>query len=190
MGMTWTANLVYHAPLFTALNNVFPMLAVDPSNGNLYAAWSDAHTVSVSMSTDHGDTWSSPVVVNSGDAATAVFPAIAARNGLLDVAYYGTTATSKDDPTAVWNTYLAKSTDGVHFTQSVVSDHPNHVGPICTEGTGCVNPLVTRTMLDLFEISINSQGKAAVIFTDDTLATFVLNQVTYPLPQVIVGYEG
>src|SRR6266849_6603579 len=45
-GETWTAARVFHAPLNTALNNVFPTLAVDPTNGKLYAAWSDAHNVS------------------------------------------------------------------------------------------------------------------------------------------------
>ena len=40
----------------TALDNIFPALAVDPSNGTLYAAWSAAHTVSLSRSTDHGVT--------------------------------------------------------------------------------------------------------------------------------------
>lgn len=188
--LTWTASLVYKAPLFTALNNVFPALAVDPSNGHLFATWSDAHNVWVSTSTDEGSTWSAAVQVNSGDAVTAVFPAIAARNGLVDLAYYGTTASSKDDPSAVWNTYMASSTDGVHWSQNVVSDHPNHVGVICTEGTGCPNPFVTRTMLDLFEIAINANGKAAVIYTDDTLATYTSNGSTYPLPQVIVGYQS
>ena len=190
MGMTWKPTLVFKAPLFTALNNIFPALAVDPSNGHLFATWSDAHAVWVSMSTDHGSTWSTPVQVNSGDAVTAVFPAIAARDGLVDLAYYGTTAASKDNATAVWNTYLAASTDGLHWTQSLVSDHPNHVGVICTSGTGCANPLATRTMLDLFEIAINANGKAAVIYTDDTLATFTLNDTPYPLPQVIVGYQN
>lgn len=190
MGLTWTATRVFAAPVNSALNNVFPALAVDPSNGHLYASWSDAHNVWVSTSTDEGSGWSSPVQVNSGTAVTAVFPAIAARGGLIDLAYYGTTATSKDDPSAVWNTYMSQSTDGVTWTQSVVSDHPNHVGVICTSGTGCANPLVSRTMLDLFEIAINAQGKASVIYTDDTLATFVLNGVTYPLPQVIVGYQN
>lgn len=190
LGMTWTASLVFHAPLFTGLNNVFPMLAVDPSNGNVFAAWSDAHNVSLSMSTDHGTTWSNAAVVNSGNAVTAVFPAVAARNGLVDVAFYGTTASSKDDSSAVWNTYLAQTTDGVHFSQSVISGHPNHVGVICTSGTGCANPNITRTLLDLFEISINAQGKAVVVYTDDTLATFQQGGTTFPLPQVIVGYEN
>ncbi len=192
MGLTWRASLVFHAPLNTALNNVFPMLAVDPGNGNLFATWSDAHTVWASMSTDHGATWSSAVAVNRGAASTAIFPAIAARNGLVDLGYYATSASSKDDPSAVWNTYLAQSTDGTHWTQSVVSDHPNHIGVICTGGTGCPNPLVTRTLLDLFEISINAQGKVAVIYTDDTLTTFTPAGTTTvdPLPQVIVGYQN
>ncbi len=190
MGMSWTPTLVFAAPQNTALNNVFPALAVDPSSGHLFATWSDAHNVWVSMSSDAGSTWSPAVQVNSGNAVTAVFPAIAARQGLVDLAYYGTTASSKDDPSAVWNTYISQSTDGIHWSQSVVSDHPNHVGVICTEGTGCPNSLVTRTMLDLFEIAINAQGKAAVIYTDDTLATFVSNNATVPLPQVIVGYQN
>ncbi len=189
MGRTWTAHLVFTAPMFTGLNNVFPMLAVDPANGNLYAAWSDGHNVAVSTSTDQGNTWSAAATVNSGNAVTAIFPVIAARSGLVDVAYYGTTASSDSDPSAVWNTYMAQSQDAVHFAQSVVSAHPNHVGVICVNGTGCANPLVTRTLLDLFEIAINANGKAAVIYTDDTLATFVQNSVTYPLPQVIVGYQ-
>ncbi len=189
-GLTWSSSLVFHAPLNTALNNVFPALAVDPSNGNLYASWSDAHTVWASSSTEHGATWSAGVAVNTGNALTAVFPAIAARSGTIDLAYYGTTASSKDDLSAVWKTYMSTSTDGgATWKQAVVSSHANHVGAICTNGTGCVNPLVTRTLLDLFEIAINAQGKAAVIYTDDTLATFVLNGTTYPLPQVIVGYQ-
>ncbi len=189
MGMTWTAHLVFMAPQFTGLDNIFPMLAVDPANGNLYAAWSDGHNVDVSTSSDHGNTWSPAAQANSGNAATAIFPAIAARNGHVDVAYYGTAAGSDSDPGAVWNTYMAQSTDGVHFTQSVVSAHPNHVGVICTGGTSC-SLLVTRTLLDLFEISINTNGKAVVVYTDDTLATFVSGGVTYRLPQVIVGYQN
>lgn len=189
-GMSWSATLVFSVPSGVALNNVFPALAVDPSNGHLFASWSDAHSVWVSASSDMGSHWSAPVQVNTGAAVTAIFPAIAARGGLVDLAYYGTTASSKDDSSAVWNTYLSQSTDGgATWTQSVVSAHPNHVGVICTSGTGCVNPLVTRTLLDLFEVSINANGKAAVIYTDDTLATFVLNGTTFPLPQVIVGYQ-
>lgn len=189
-GLSWHPVLVYHAPVNTALNNIFPALAVDPKNGNLYAAWSDAHTVWFSASSDHGSSWSGAVAVNSGDAKTAVFPWVAAYNGKVDIVYYGTTAPSKDDATAVWNTYMAQTTDGgAHFTQVTVSDHPNHVGVVCTMGIAC--PRGTRNLLDLFEVAINPlNGKAAIIFTDDTLTTYNRSDGTVaPLPQVIVAQE-
>ncbi|HEX9340947.1 MAG TPA: sialidase family protein [Thermoplasmata archaeon] len=190
-GLTWQPTLVYHAAVNTALNNVFPALAVDPANGNLYAAWSDAHTVSFATSSDHGATWSSTVSVNSGSAVTAVFPWVAAYNGKVDIVYYGTTASSKDDSAAVWNTYLAQTTnDGASFVQSQVSEHPNHVGVICTFGTGCASG--TRNLLDLFEVAINPRnGKAAVIFVDDTLTTYTRSDGTVaPLPQVVAAWES
>ncbi len=190
MGVTWTPSLVFHAPVNTALNNVFPALAVDPITGNLFASWSDAHNVSMAASTDHGATWSQAHHVNTGDAVTAVFPAIAAYNHRVDLAFYSTRAASKDDPAAVWNATMAQSTDdGVHFTQVTVSAHPNHVGVICTFGTGCARG--TRNLLDLFEVAINPQnGKTATIFTDDTLTKYTRSDGTVArLPQVIVAWE-
>jgi hypothetical protein len=186
-GVTWTATLVFHAPLNTALNNVFPTLAVDPANGKLDAAWSDAHTVFYSTSSDQGMTWSQAVAVNIAPAKTAVFPWIAARNGTVDLVYYGTTASSKDDPSAVWNVYLAQTIDdGANFTQSLVSHTPNHVGVICTEGIAC--PSGTRNLLDLFKVAIDPLNfKAAVIYTDDTLTT---DSSGNPLPQVVLAQQN
>ena len=183
-GKSWTANLVAHYPLFTDLSNVFPSLAVDPSTGVLSAVWSDAHSVFFSTSNDQGTTWSTPVVVNVAPAVTAIFPWVSARNGKVDVVYYGTTAASKDDSSAPWNVYLAQTSDGgASFAQSRVSNTPNHVGVICTEGTGCAPG--TRNLLDLFQVAISSGGKAAVIYTDDTLTT----SVGQPLPQVVLAKQ-
>jgi hypothetical protein len=186
-GLHWTSTLVDHRPLFTALNNVFPALAVDPVNGRLSAAWSDAHGVFFSTSSDGGANWSTAVTVNIAPATTAVFPWLAARNGTIDLVYYGTTAASKDDSSAVWNTYLAQTTDsGASFTQSRVSNAPNHVGVICTEGTGCASG--TRNLLDLFEVAIDPlNGKAGVIYADDTLTVDASGN---PLPQVVVAYQN
>ena len=185
-GKSWTTTLVYTAPLFTALNNVFPAIAVDPANGNLYATWSDAHNVFISSSTDHGQTWSAPQTVNTGAAVTAVFPAIAARNGTVDLSYYGTTAGSKDDSSAVWNTYMAQSVSGGAFTQVQVTTHPNHVGQICTQGIACQPG--TRNLLDLFEVAIDpATGRAAIIYTDDTLTT---DSSGNPLPQVVLAQQN
>ena len=198
-GKTWTANLVFHAPLFTDFSNFFPALAVDPTNGKLYASWSDAHTVFFSASSDQGSHWTPAVAVNITPATTALFPWVAAYNGTVDVVYYGTLAASKDDPTAVWDTYMAQTTDdGANFVQSKVSNSSNHVGVICTLGTGC--PAGTRNLLDLFEVAINpSNGKSAVIYTDDTLTTSTdpnnfacsPNQLPpCPLPQVVLAQQN
>ena len=187
MGQSWTANLVLHAPLFTGLNNIFPALAVDPVNGKLYAAWSDAHTIGFSTSSDQGSHWSPAVTVNLAPAKTAVFPWISAHGGTVDVVYYATTANSKDDSSAVWNVYLAQTTnDGASFAQSRVSNTSNHVGVICTNGVACASG--TRNLLDLFQIAIDPQnGKAAVIYTDDTLTT---DGSGAPLPQVVLAQQN
>ena len=186
-GKTWTANLVFHAPLFTDFSNFLPALAVDPTNGKLYASWSDAHTVFFSASSDQGSHWTPAVAVNITPATTALFPWVAAYNGTVDVVYYGTLAASKDDPTAVWDTYMAQTTDdGANFVQSKVSNSSNHVGVICTLGTGC--PAGTRNLLDLFEVAINpSNGKAAIMYTDDTLTT---DSSGNPLPQVVLAQQN
>lgn len=185
-GESWTAVLVFRAATPIGLNNVFPTLAVDPANGKLHAAWSDAHTVSYSTSSDHGLTWSPAVAVNIAPATTAVFPWIAARGGVVDLVYYGTTASSKDDPSAEWNVYLAQTTDdGTSFQQSRVSNTANHFGVICTRGIACAPG--TRNLLDLFKVAIAPQtGRAAVIYTDDTMTQ---PSSGAPLPQVVLAQQ-
>ncbi len=82
----------------------------------------------------------------------------------------------------MWNVYLAQTTDnGASFTQSPVSNAPNHMGVICTDGIACPQPQIpgTRNLLDLFKVAIDpASGKAAVIYTDDhSLGSFSLPQV-------------
>jgi hypothetical protein len=49
----------------------------------------------VSQSSDGGVTWSPTVTVST--IKTTVMPWVAARNGKVDVVYYGSTAASTDD---------------------------------------------------------------------------------------------
>jgi hypothetical protein len=81
---------------------------------------------------------------------------------------------------------MAQSTNSkLQFTQSLVSNHPNHVGVICTNGTGCKSG--TRNLLDLFQDGINpANGLAAVIYTDDTITTLSDGSA---LPQVVVAFQ-
>jgi hypothetical protein len=168
-GMHWTPVLVFAGPLLSSSGNVFPAVAVDPTNGNVYATWSNASTAGtntfLSHSADAGATWSAPMTVNTAPANTAIFPWVSAHAGTVDVVYYGTTGANTAG--AVWNVYLAQTTDnGASFSQSLVSAAPNHMGVICTEGTACAPG--TRNLLDLFQVGIDPlNGLAAVVYVDD-----------------------
>ena len=187
LGAHWNATLVYAAPVASHLSNIFPALAVDRTTGSLYAAWSDGHAVSLSASTDHGATWSTPVAASTAPANTAIFPWVAAYGGTVDIVYYATDAASKDDPAAVWRVYMAQTTDnGAHISQGLVQDAPNHIGVICTEGFACAP--AERTLLDLFEVAIDPiTGMAAVSYVDDTAAT---DATGTPLPQTILAEQN
>ncbi len=197
MGKSWTANVAFTAPAGTDLGQVFPALAVDPVNGNLYAVWSDAKTVSFASSNDQGNTWSPAIVVSTSPASTALFPWVAAYNGVVDVVYYGTSAASNLDPSASWHVYFAQF-NGTSFTQTQVNSAANHVGVICTGGTGCGSG--TRNLLDLFKVAIDPQNsKAAIIYTDDTLTTsndpnnFACSpnqSPPCPLPQAVLAQQN
>jgi hypothetical protein len=201
-GQSWTANVAFSAPAGTSLSAIFPALAVDPTNGTLYAVWSDGHTVSLASSTDQGTSWTPAVHVSSAPAATtAVLPWVAAFHGTVDVVYYGTTSSSNLDPSAQWNVFFAQPNGSGGFTQTQVNTgalSPNHVGVICTGGTACTSG--TRNLLDLFQIAIDRQnGKAAIIYVNDTLQTStdpnnfacLPNQAPpCPLPQAVLAQQG
>ncbi len=186
-GAHYTASLVYHAPPFTRLNNFWPVVAVDSTTGTVWTAWTDQHGVSVSYSTDHGVSWSPALKVST--IATTVMPWVAARNGKVDVVYYGSTASSPDDPNAVWNTYDSQL-NGSTWTVKLVSNTPNRIGRVCLEGSGCAGN-VDRELLDLFEVAEDPiSGKAAVIYTDSTLSTWTLNGTTRELPEIVLAFEN
>lgn len=185
-GKSWTAHLVYHAPPFTNLSNFWPTLAVDPATGVLWTAWSDQHGIWASSSSDEDDHWSMPLQVSDAQLNTSVMPSVAARNGKVDVVYYGSTAASNDDASAVWNVYDAQLQGGV-WSNGHVSNAPNHVGKVCLSGEDCTSD---RELLDLFEVAEDpASGKAAVIYTDTTIDTWTLGGVTQRLPQIVLAYE-
>jgi hypothetical protein len=188
-GLTWKVAKVFHAVPFTRLNNFWPALAVDETTGKVWVAWTDQHGVVVSSSTGHGadGTWSMPLTVST--ATTTVMPWVAARDGKVDVVYYGSSASSTDDPTAVWNTYDSQATAGA-WQVIKVSNTPNRVGRVCLEGSGCVGN-VDRELLDLFEVAEDPvTGRAAVIYTDTTLDTWTSPTTgTHQLPEIVLAYE-
>jgi hypothetical protein len=185
-GAHYTAALVFHAAPFTALNNIFPSLAVDPITGNLYAVWSDGHAIWESKSTNHGSSWSMALQVST--TSTSLMPWVAARGGKVDIVYYGS-AQAQADPGAVWNVFDSQISGG-SLSISQVSSVPNRVGAVCTEGAACAGN-VNRELLDLFEVAENpATGKAAIIFTNTTFDTWTSpTSGTHQLPEIVLAYE-
>jgi hypothetical protein len=188
-GSTWTLAQVFHAAPFTRLNNFWPALGVDETTGKVWVAWTDQHGVAVSSSTDHGaaGTWSMPLTVSN--ATTTVMPWVAARGGKADVVYYGSSAASTDDASAVWNTYDSQFKSG-SWNVIKVSNTPNRVGAVCLEGSGCVGN-VNRELLDLFEVAEDPvTNRAAVIYTETTTDTWTSPTTgVHELPEIVLAYE-
>ncbi len=112
-GVTWSAPITINSLQALGVNDpdmgagvrtggIVPDMAVDHASGNLYVVWQDGRfssathdDIAISMSTDGGMTWSSPVKVNqtptnipAGDQQ-AFTPTIAvSSNGTVAVAYY------------------------------------------------------------------------------------------------------
>jgi hypothetical protein len=184
-GMHWTSTLVFHTTPFTALNNIFPALAVDPATHTLYASWTDTHGIEVATSTDQGATWTAPTTVST--IKTTVMPWVAALNGKVDVVYYGTTADSPGDTSAVWNVYDSQLS-GTTWTVGKVSNTPNRVGAVCLSGSACTG---NRELLDLFQVAEDPlTGKAAIIYTDTTIDTWTQNGgAAQELPEIVLAFE-
>ena len=138
------------------------------SLGNVYVTWGEVTkngsvAIRFAVSKDRGQTWSKPVTVSK--TASNVFPTIdLVGPGQVDIAYYGTT--SSGDPNAVtgsWGVYLAKSTSALTATPSFSTQLvvPNiHTGPIESS-----NETSDRSLLDFFQLAVDSAGKANIIYT-------------------------
>jgi hypothetical protein len=190
-GNHWETNLVHSAPVGTALNNIFPSMTVDQTTGTVYAVWADSQTVWVSSSTDHGKTWGAPVDVSTGPTglATTLMPWVAARDGKVDVVFYGSTG-AQDSSTSVWNVYDSQLNGGSWSIDNLVSNSPNRVGAVCTQGSACAGN-VNRELLDLFEVAEDPlTDKAAIIYTSSEISTYTTpDSVVHKLPEIVLAFE-
>lgn len=152
---------------------LFPAIASDRA-GNLYASWTDLHGVFVSVSRDHGETWTKPMKVSTGKGNRAtVFPFVVAGDaGRIGLAWLGSSAEGPEAEDAEWLTYFSSSTNALakkpRYTQVVASDHVVREGPICLEGLAC-NPLDdTRNLAEVLQIGLTKDGRALIAYPDDS----------------------
>jgi len=93
---------------------------------------------------------------------------------------------------SVWNVIFGQSQNalntGSNFKHVQVTDHPNHIGQICTAGTACSGD---RDLLDFFTVDLDHLGAANIIWSDDntTRTTDTRNKFTRQLSGASV-YKG
>ncbi len=105
--------------------DIVPEPAIDPATGQLYVVWQDSRfngghfdEVALSTSTNGGETWSTPIRVNTPHGRPAFTPTVrVSSDGTVGVTYYDfrslTTETSTL-PTDYW--FTTSSDHGVSFT--------------------------------------------------------------------------
>ncbi len=192
--ISWTDYQVYAGPSDQTLDHIFPAIAIDGA-GSVYVAWagdtasSDTNRIQISHMVTPGDAsaWTDPVFVDTGSDHANMFPwLMAGADGIVDVTWYGGSLTgggtscpdgrsgTADDSNGVanncfldWTTKFAQSTDGGQtFT---VSDATGvmHTGSICDQGTACDLIGGDRTLLDFFDMDLDSAGGANIAYASD-----------------------
>jgi hypothetical protein len=168
-GKSFIVKLVFSAPSGTSLVNVFPSLAIDKGS-NLYIVYSDSHNVFLTVSKDQAATWSVPVRVSNGsNTKSAIGPWITAGDaGKVNIAWWGTAATSNNDSTAQWRVFFSQSQNALQsiptFSQATATDIM-HQGAICTNGTGCADG--TRNLAEYFAPGLYLDGSELIVYSDD-----------------------
>jgi hypothetical protein len=192
-GTTWTRRQIAvfgdHNPA-----NIFPELTIDNA-GTLYVVWSQTQgpgsndngltgeqDVYYTYSTTAGTSWAPPINLTPSTGKTAVFPwMVAGDPGQVDVVYYQANTginsnvavtDSNGNPTnpSVWNVIFGHSNNatntGSNFSNTQITDHPNHVGQVCTGGVGCIVG-GDRSLGDFFTVDVDHLGAAVVAWTDN-----------------------
>jgi len=195
-GQTWKDTVAYTSTATgRELNLLFPVVSVDKA-GTVYAAWSDQFHVQYTYSKDGGVTWAPARQVNQDNPAQVgtatltaptpgnadVFPWIAAGGaGRLDVVWYhgsggaaGSESKYRDpgDPNTSWTVGEAQIFNA-NTNKPTVASYADavtpvvHKGDICQNGTNCDVLGGDRTLLDFFEVSVDTAGRANIAFASD-----------------------
>ncbi|MBV9101740.1 MAG: exo-alpha-sialidase [Candidatus Dormibacteraeota bacterium] len=154
-------------------------LGVD-ATGELYMVWSDNHHGYLSTSTDGGKTWSAKQQIDASLVGTVTYPTVAAADkGIVDVAYYATSAagdandltvmgTPGSPTSAQWHLYWqASSNGGTSFSAPQAVTTTNHTGVLCTMGSAC-SISGSRNLYDDFGVVISPvTGNPTIAFDAD-----------------------
>jgi hypothetical protein len=169
-GLTWTDKVAMTSPAGSVLGNLFPWLTVDKA-GNLYVGaaghvlQSDGSAINgmfISVSKNHGSTWSNPIHVGASTTGAAVFPTVhAGAAGVLDVAWIQDSLSDFSDQNSVWTVHFAQSRNATASTPTFTEV----TGPIVRHGAVCVLGILcngNRNLLDFLSLALDPFGYAHV----------------------------
>lgn len=172
-GLTWSRSVLSTE---TGVSGHEVRVAADEAD-NMYAFWIGANTEGgqggkpfLSVSTDHGQTWSEPQMVAPPEVTTAGLPAVyAGAEGMVAFAYAGVTTEGgrdSDPDSRMWNGYLGVSYDALNLTPTFatvsVNDpaDPLHVGQSCwSDRCGGLG--------DFIDVAIDGEGRPWAAFSDN-----------------------
>lgn len=135
-------------------------LAVDTAD-NVYAVWQDGtfRLPFLSISRDHGMTWSTPIMMAPPGVHEVDFPTIAAGDsGRIAVLFPGSQSQDFSDPTRPWNVYVVMSVNALAanptFTWTTANNpsDPVHRGDC---GPGRCDALDGGSMFDFLDVQVS-----------------------------------
>ena len=128
---------------------------------------------SYASAADGWTTWSAPKQVDQPPSLTSVFPWVAAgAAGIIDVVWYGTDQrlSPSERKGQAWDVYLSQisgaNTSSPAMTQVRATPHHMHYGDICLLGTACIANLGNRNLADFFQVTIDPEGRAQIVYND------------------------
>ena len=176
--------------------DIFNDLVVDGA-GNLYAVGAGAvgtkqfpttTNVYVLSSTDHGQHWSAPRMIDNAGAAHMLPAAIGGpKGGQLAIGYFRTTngVTDPNSMSGKWTYATAESTNATAASPSftyrdVRPGYVYHNGQICNAGVlcGAPNQASDRSLLDFTSAALDSHGCPLFTFAGNPTGTPTTNSST------------
>lgn len=181
--------LLFPAAAIDSAGNIYAVWATNSSRANTVQTGtnnpSTTFDIWMSVSHDGGNNFYGPFRISSG-VGTSLMPAVAAGDaGRVEIAWYQTPNVGpplvaaagelQGGPDGVpagsqWNVMFAQSLNADSrepvFTISKASDHANHNGGICVNGTLCLLG-GDRSLADFFQVAIGPDGLANIAYADN-----------------------
>jgi hypothetical protein len=149
-GIIWRRVLV-SSQIKTAAGD--PAVTVDPAGNVYYVWWDDKHHLAyLSISRDHGATWSAPRMITPPGVYEVNFPTITAgQTGKIALTFPGTPVNDRTSATRPWNSYVVLSTDALSANPTFYSNIANPANDPVYRGTasgaadGCSTSSTSRS---------------------------------------------